>query len=107
MTFERKNALWSAKAAKRTVRRHVGRDNAAANANIWAVVRASGMNCAARENDGRERQIRAAVESEINIHPEEFAVARYGRAMARAGGVAFCGGNHVFRAIVDNFDRLS
>ena len=88
MAFERENALRRAESAKGAVRRRVGGDGAAANAHVRAIVGTGGVDRAAREDDRRERLVGAAVDREVDVHGEEFAVARDARcdgACARGG----------------------
>jgi hypothetical protein len=76
LALEREDALRRAKPAERAVRRRVGRDGAAAHADVRTEIRAGGVNRAPREHDGRERAVRAAVDREVDVHRDEPAVAR-------------------------------
>ncbi len=76
MALQRKNALRSAEAAKRAVRRSVCGDGAAANAHVRAIVGTGGVDGAARKHDRRKSRVGAAVDREIDVHGEKFAVAR-------------------------------
>ena len=76
MPLEREQALRRAEAAKRAVRRRVGRHRAAAQPHVRAEVRPGGVNGAARQHDRRQRAVRAAVDHEVDVHREQPSVAR-------------------------------
>ena len=60
------------------------------------------MDRAAREDDRRERGVCAAVNHELDLHAEQFAVLVDGRAMACARRMALRCSDHVFGAVVDD-----
>ena len=68
VALEREQTLGRAEAAERAVRRHVGGDRAAADADVRARVRPPGVNRPAREHDRRQRAVRAAVDREVDVH---------------------------------------
>ncbi len=84
LAFERENALRRAEAAEGSVRRRGGSNGSAADADVGTEVRAGGMDGAAREHDGRESAVCAAVDIEIDLDRGEFAIARDAGAMAGA-----------------------
>ena len=68
VALEREDALRRAEAAERAVRRRVRRDRAAADADVRAEVRPGGVDRAARQHDGRQRAVGAAVDREVDVH---------------------------------------
>ena len=74
LQFEREDRLRRAEAAKRAVRRRVGRDRLRADAHVRAVVRTGGVNRPARQHDRRQRAVRAAVDDELDVHRQQPAV---------------------------------
>ena len=64
------------------------------------------MNGAAREDNGRQSLVGAAVNGEIDFAAENFAVFADCSAMARSRRMALGGGGHVFHAVVNHFDGL-
>ena len=70
VALERKGALGRAEAAKSAVRRRIGGDGVAADANVRANVRPGGVNGAAREHHRRQSSVGAPVNHEINFHPQ-------------------------------------
>jgi hypothetical protein len=58
------------------------------------------MDGAAGEDYGGEGGVGTAVEGEVDLSGEEFAVLRYGGAVACSAGMALGGGGHVFGAVV-------
>src|SRR6185503_10457401 len=82
VSFEREDALRSAKTAKRAVRWNVCGDRATVNANIGTDVWTSGMNRSARKHDGRQCAVSAAIDDEVNLDGEELAIFRDGCFMA-------------------------
>ncbi len=107
VAFEREDALRSAEAAEGSVGRDVGGDGFGADGEVGPVIRAGRVDGAAGEDDGRERHVGAAVDGEVDLAGEEFAVFADGGAMAGAGGVALGGGGHVFGAVVAELDRMA
>src|SRR5205823_2706828 len=84
VSFEGEDALRSAEAAEGSVRRRVRGDGARAYADVRAVVRPGGVDCAAREDDCRQSSVCAAVNDEVYVHADESSVARDGGAVSRA-----------------------
>ena len=107
MPLQRENALRRAESAKRAVRRRIGGDGPAADAHVRAAVRPSRVDRPARKHHRRKRCVRAAVHREIDLHRQQFSVARHRRAMPRARGMPLRGGHHVFGAVVNNLHRLA
>src|SRR5436190_24339316 len=107
MTFESEDALRRAKATKRAMRRRVRRDRRASDAHIGTKIGTGGVNRAAREHHRRKCAVRAAIDLEINLLREQFAVLAYGSLMSRAGGMALGRRHHIFRAVVNDLDRFA
>ena len=107
MALQRENALRRAKSAESALRRQIRGHDSGVDAHVRAEVRPRGVNRAARKNHGRKCGVRAAVDREIDVHREQLAVARDGRAMPRARRMALRSGGHVFGAVVNNFHRLA
>ncbi len=95
------------KSAERAMRRRIGGDGFGANADAGPIVRAAGVNGAARENDGRKSFVGAAVDGEVNFSGENFAVFAHGSTVARSGRMALGRGSHIFHAVIDNFHRFA
>ena len=74
---------------------------------VRPVVRAGRVDGGAREDDGRERGVGAAVDGDVDLAGEEFAVSGDGGAMARAAGVTLGGGDEVFGAVVADLYRVA
>ena len=107
MAFEREERLRRAESAERAVRRGIGGDGFGANADTRPVVRAARVNGAARENDGGEGFVGAAIDGEIDLSTENSAVFADSGAEPGAGRMALGGGGHVFHAIVNNLHRFA
>ena len=105
VALEREQALRRAEAAKRAVRRRVGRDGAAAEPHVRAEVRPGGVNRAARQHDRRQRAVGAAVDHEVDLHAEQPAVGRHRGPMPRSRRMPLGRRDHVLGAVVDELDR--
>src|SRR5580704_1458071 len=81
VTLECEDALRRTKTAESAVGRGIGGHGAAANADVEALVRSSGMDGSTREDDRRKRLVGAAVDGEIDVHGQQFAFARDGGSM--------------------------
>ena len=68
-------------------------------------VRTGGVNRAARQHDGRQRAVRAAVDDELDVHRHEPAVGVDGRAVPRPRRVPLGRGDHVLEPVVDHLHR--
>ncbi len=89
------------------MRRHVRRNRATVNAHVWTHVWPTSVNRSSRKHDRGQRAIRATIDREVDLHREQLAVFRDGRLVTRARRVTLRCGDHVFRAIVDDLDRLA
>jgi hypothetical protein len=107
VAFEREEGLGCAEAAKGPVGRDVGGHRLGADSEVRPVVGAGRVDAGAGEDDGRERDVGAAVDDDLDLAGEEFAVARDGGAVARARGMALGGGDEVFGAVVADFDGVA
>src|SRR6266478_467134 len=105
--FQRKDALRRAKSAKSALRRRIGRHRPAANPYVRTVVGPRCVNCAAREHHRRERFIRTAIEREVDLHGQQFAVACNARAVPSARRVTLRRCDHIFRTVIDYFHGLA
>src|SRR5579871_4584296 len=107
VAFHRKQALGRAKSAKCTMRWSIGRDGAGPYADVRPMIGSAGVNRAAREDNGRERGVGAAVNYEFDLSAQNFAFSGNGSAMPRARRMALGGGNHVFHSVVHELYRLA
>ena len=103
--FGRELRLRRAEAAKRAVGRRVRHHRAAADADVVAAVRSARVNHAARQHDGAERGVRAAVEQDVDVHRRQPAVARHAGAMPNRRRMPLRRREHVLDAVVDDLDR--
>ena len=65
--FGRELRLRRAEAAERAVGRRVGHRRAAADADVVAAIRTARVNHAARQHDGAQRRVGAAVEDRVDV----------------------------------------
>jgi hypothetical protein len=105
--FDAKLRLRRAEAAERAVWRRVGHRHAAADADVVASVRARRVQHAARQHDGAQRRVCAAVEQDVDVHGGESAVARDARAMPDHSGMSLRRRQHVFDAVVHELHRAA
>ncbi len=68
MALESEDTLRGSESAEGAVRWHVGGDGAAAYPHVGAMVRASGVDCAARKDHLGKRCVSAAVDGEVDVH---------------------------------------
>ena len=101
--FHRENSLRRAEASKCAVRRGIRGHGSRMHAQVGNEVGTRRVDRAAGEHHRRKRRIRAAINHEINFHRHDFPVTRDAGAMPCARRVAFGGGHHVFRAVVNRF----
>ena len=64
------------------------------------------MKDGAREDDGGECDVRAAVEEDIDLHRHQSPIALHAGAVANARRVPLRGGDDVFLPLVDDLDRV-
>jgi hypothetical protein len=75
VAFQREEACGCAEAAKGSVGRDVGGHRLGADGEVRPVVGAGRVDGGAGEDDGRERDVGAAVDDDLDLAGEEFAVA--------------------------------
>ncbi len=107
VALEGEDALRGAESAEGSVGRDVGGHGFGADGEVGPVIGAGGVDGAAREDYGGERGVGSAVDGEVDLSGEEFAVLRYGGAVAGAGWVTLGGGGHVFGAVVADLDGMA
>ena len=71
--LEREERLRRTEAAEGAVRGRVGRDGARPDADVVDVVGPGGVDAAAREDDLRQRRVRAAVDDEVDVERDDLA----------------------------------
>ncbi len=76
--------------------------DAAANADVVAAIRPRRVDDAAREHDGAQRRVCAAVHHHIDVHRREPAVALHTRAMTNDGRMTFRRRQEILDAVVDH-----
>ena len=76
-----------------------------ANANVIAAIRAARVNHPARQHDGAERGVGAAVEHGVDVDRGQASVARHAGAVADHRRMALRRRQHVLDAVVDQLDR--
>src|SRR5205823_10491718 len=74
--FDGELRLRRAESAERAVRRRVGEHGSTIDAHVLAAVWASGVNAAAGEHHGTERDVCTAIEHDLDIHRDESPIAR-------------------------------
>src|SRR6202162_5478087 len=99
------NSRRRAEAAERAVGRSVVHRHASANAHGGAAVGAGRVQDPARENDGGEGGVSAAVQQHVDVHGGQPAVFRYAGPMPDDAGMPLGRGEHVLVAVVDHLDR--
>src|SRR6202035_1832688 len=107
VAFEREDALRRAESAEGSVGGNVGRHGFGADGDVGPVVGTGGVDGAAGEDYRGEGGVGSAVDGAVDLSGEEFAVLRYGGAVARSRWVALGGGGHVFGAVIAEFDRMA
>ena len=107
VAFEGEDALRGAESAEGSVGRDICCHRFGADCDVGPVVGAGGVDGAAGEDYGREGGVGAAVDGEVDLSGEEFAVLRYGGAVTGAAGMALGGGGHVFGAVVAELYRVA
>jgi hypothetical protein len=85
--------------------RRVRHHHAALDARVRAAVGPGGVDDAAREHDGRQRAVGAAVHEHVHLHSGEPAISCQAGAMADDRWVALGGRHHVLAAVVDDLHR--
>ena len=103
--FGRELRLRRAEAAERAVGRRVRHRRAAADADVIAAIRPAGVNHAAREDDGAQRRVGAAVEHGVDLDRRQPAVARHAGLVADDRRMALRRRDHVLDAVVDQLHR--
>src|SRR6266566_471139 len=107
MPLERKDTLRRAKTSEGAVRRRVCRDRTRANTYIGTVIRTGCVNRASGKHYGRECAIGAAINDELDVHRDEFALLSHRGLMTRARGMSLRGRYHVLRAVVNHLHRFA
>ena len=92
-------------AAERAVGRRVRARRPGPDADVRAAVRAAGVEGAARQDDRRERAVRAAVHDDLDVLGDERAVAGHAGPVADDRRVALRRRRDVLVAVVDHPDR--
>ena len=87
------------------VRRRVRARRAGADPDVRAAIRAAGVDRAARQDDGRQRAVRAAVHHDLDVLGDEPAVAGHAGPVADDRRVALGRGGEVLVAVVDHPHR--
>src|SRR5208283_3801867 len=107
VAFHSKQTLRCAKAAKCPVRRGVGRDRFSAYSKVWPVVGACGMNHPAGKHHGRQSCVGSAIDGEVDLSAENFAVAADRSAVTGARRMTLGGRSHILGPVVDDLHRLA
>ena len=107
MAFEGKERLRRAKAAEGSVGRDVGGHGLGADGEVWPVVRARCVDSSAGEDYCGERSVGTAVDGDVDLAGEKFAIACDGGAVAGTRGMTLGGGDKVFGAVVADLDRVA
>ncbi len=89
------------------MRRGVGGECLTANADAWPVIGTASVNGAAREDNGRQSCVGAAVNREVDLAAQDFTALADGGTMPRAGRMTLRGRRHVFQTVIDDFHRAS
>ena len=97
--------LRRAEPTERAVGWCVGHHDPPTHPHVIAAIRAGGVQHAAREHDGAQRRVRAAVEHDVDVHRRQPAVARHARPVANHAGMALGRRDHVLHPVVDHLDR--
>ena len=105
--LHREQTLRRSKAPKRPVRRSVCRHRLPANADVRPIIRTTRVNCAPRQDYGRQRRICAAINREVDFPTQNFSVLADRGAVTRARRMTFRSRRHVFQAVIDDFHRPS
>ena len=79
----------------------VGRDHAAADAHVGALIGTGGMDRAARQHHRRERFVGPAIQGEIDIHGHQLAFARNAVRCRVRDGWRLVVADHIFGAVVN------
>src|SRR6185369_10846942 len=85
--FEREDALRGAKSPKGAVGRNVRCDRATVNPDVGTDIWTSSMDRSSRKHDRRQCAISAAIDDEVDLHREQFAVLRHRGFVTRARGM--------------------
>src|ERR1700744_2369720 len=107
MALEGEDALRRAESAEGPMGRDVGGHRFGADCHVWPVIGAGSVDGAAGEDYRGEGGVGSAIDGEVDLSGEEFAVLRYRGAVAGARWMALGGGGHVFGAVVAEFDRVA
>ncbi len=99
--------LRGAEPAEGAVGRRVGGHDAALDMDVGAVIRAARVEHAAREDDGAERAVRAAVHDDLDVLGDEPSIGRHAGAITHDGRVPLGGRGDVLVAVVDHAHRLA
>ena len=99
--------LRRAEAAEGAVGRCVRHHDAAAHADRLGAVGTRCVDGGAREHDGAERDVGAAVEAQVDVDGEDGAVFRHGGAVADDRRVALGGSDEILVALVDHLHRAA
>ncbi len=105
VAFEGEGDLRHAEAAEGAVGRRVGLHHPAGDAQVVAGVGSRGVQHGARQNDGGERAVGAAVEQHVDLHAEDPSLAIERRPVGDAGGMALGRRRHVLGAVVEQAHR--
>ena len=97
--------LWRPEPAERAVGRRVRARRAGADADVRAAIRAAGVDRAPRQDDRRERAVRAAVHHDLDVLGDEPAVVGHAGPVADDRRVALGRGRQVLVAVVDHPHR--
>src|SRR5580704_13916240 len=100
VALEGEDALRGTESAEGPVGVYVGGHGFGADGDVGPVVGARGVDGAAGEDYGGEGGVGSAVDGEVDLSGQEFAVLRYGGAVAGSAWMALGGGGHVFGAVV-------
>ena len=100
-----KMRLRRAEAAEGAVRGRVGGHGARADVHVVDVVGPCRVDAPSREDDLRERRVRAAVDHEVDVHRDDASVPGHRGKVARAGRMALGRRRHVLGAVVDHLHR--
>ena len=97
--------LRRAEAAERAVGRRVRHRRAAADADVIAAIRSGRVDDPARQHDGAERRVRAAVDDRVDVDRGQRPVALHASAVADDGRVPLGRRQHVLDAVVHELHR--
>src|SRR6266481_1581433 len=107
MPLHREQTLWRAKPSKCPVRRSICRHGLPTNADIGPIIGTTRVNCAPRQDYGRQRRVCAAINREVDLSAQNLSVLADRGAVTRARRMTLRSRRHAFQAVIDDFHRAS